>query len=294
VAIRVADRTVARVALGALALAASLAHGQGNIVDLGPDPYVPTPPSVVARMLELARVKPGELVIDLGSGDGRLVIAAAKTHGARGVGFEIDKSLIREAEEGAREAGVADRVRFEARDLFEADLSSADVLTLYLLPVTNEKLRPKILAEMRPGTRVVAHQFHLGDWAPDITEQVQASEIPSRVHDQRLVFLWTVPARISGRWMLVRESAPGGSLALELDQRYQIVSANGEKSSAPRFEPLRGANVRFTLPLPSTLAGEYTGVVSGHAMHGEFVAADGTKGTWRAARERVSAATDPK
>jgi SAM-dependent methyltransferase len=291
---RAVDATVARAAFAALAVLASAAHAQGNVVDLGPDPYVPTPPSVVARMLELAQVKPGELVIDLGSGDGRLVIAAAKNHGARGVGFEIDRSLIREAEEGAREAGVADRVRFEARDLFEADLTSADVLTLYLLPVTNEKLRPKILAEMRPGTRVVAHQFHLGDWTPDTTERVQASEIPSRVHDQRVVFLWTVPARIAGRWTLVRDVAPGGSVTLELDQRYQIVAARGESPTAPRFEPVRGANIRFALPLPSALAGEYAGVVANDAMHGDFVAADGTKGTWRATRQRIAADADSK
>lgn len=285
--------TAARAVLVALALTGGAAFAQGNVVDLGPDPYVPTPPSVVARMLELAQVKPGELVIDLGSGDGRVVIAAAKNHGARGIGFEIDKSLVREAEEGAREAGVADRVRFESRDLFQADLAAADVLTLYLLPVTNEKLRPKILAEMRPGTRVVAHQFHLGDWKPDATERVQASEIPSRVHDQRTVFLWVVPARIGGRWTLVRDPAPGGSLALDLDQRYQMVSAKSD-AAAPRFEPMHGARVRFSIPLPAPLAGEYAGVVADDAMQGEFVAADGTRGSWRAVRQRASAEADPR
>ena len=284
----------ARAILASLALTASAAWSQGNVVDLGPDPYVPTPPSVVARMLALAQVQPGELVIDLGSGDGRLVIAAAKNHGARGVGYEIDKSLVREAEDGAREAGVADRVRFEARDLFEADLSRADVLTLYLLPATNEKLRPKILAEMRPGTRVVAHQFHLGDWVPDTTERVQASEIPSRVHDQRIVFLWVVPARIGGRWTLVRESGFGGTLALDLDQRYQMVAARGDAAVAPRFQPVRGSEVRFSIPLPATLAGEYAGRADGDAMQGEFVAADGTRGSWRAVRQRASGDADPR
>jgi SAM-dependent methyltransferase len=283
-----------RAALVALLLHASALSAQGSIVDLGPDPYVPTPPSVVARMLALAQVKPGDLVIDLGSGDGRVVIAAARHHGARGIGFEIDKSLVREAEDGAREAGVADRVRFEASDLFEADLSAADVLTLYLLPVTNEKLRPKILAEMRPGTRVVAHQFHLGDWAPDVTERVQAAEIASRVHGERIVFLWTVPARVGGRWTLVRESAPGGSLALDLDQRYQMVAARGDAAVAPRFQPVRGSEVRFSIPLPAALAGEYSGRADGDAMQGEFVAADGARGTWRAVRQRASGDRDPR
>jgi len=290
VASRIAElRAAAHFLLCALALIPGTAQAQGNYIDLGPDPYVPTPPSIVARMLELAQVKPDDLVVDLGSGDGRLVIAAAKIYGARGLGFEIDMSLIREAEEGARAAGVADRVRFEARDLFAADLSQAEVLTLYLLPATNEKLKPKILAEMRPGTRVVAHQFDLGDWTPDVMERMQAPEIASRVHGERLVYLWIVPARVAGRWTLVRESGLDGAITLDLEQRYQRIVLKGESAAAPRFAPMHGALLRFSVPMPAPLAGEYSGVVAGDAMHGDFVAADGTKGTWRAARLRADA-----
>ncbi|MCX7891500.1 MAG: methyltransferase domain-containing protein [Burkholderiales bacterium] len=286
-------KAAASAALLAGALAAGVARAQGSHVDLGPDPYVPTPTTVVARMLELAGIAPGDLVVDLGSGDGRLVIAAARDYGARGVGFEIDRSLVSEAEAAARAAGVAARVRFEARDLFQADLSEVAVLTLYLLPATNLRLRPKILAEMRPGARVVSHQFDLGDWLPDHAERVLAVEDWAGIDRDRLVYLWIVPAKVAGRWTLLREPSPGTALALDLDQRYQHVAARGDPALAPRFAPLRGVEVRFTLPAASPFAGEYQGTAARDAMHGTFVAADGTRGTWRALREGAAAAVNP-
>src|SRR5919109_1152283 len=127
-------------------------------------PYVPTPERVVDKMLELAKVGPQDVVYDLGSGDGRIVIAAARKHGARGVGIDIDPQRIKEGRDNARRAGVADRVEFREGDLFKADIGDATVVTLYLMSSVNLRLRPKLLNELKPGTRVVSHAFGMGDW----------------------------------------------------------------------------------------------------------------------------------
>lgn len=150
-------------------------------------PYVPTPENVVAKMLELAKVKRDDVVYDLGSGDGRIVITAAKQYGARGVGYDIDPQRIQEANENARTAGVSDRVRFVQGDLFQADLSEATIVTLYLLPDINLKLRPKLLKELKPGTRIVSHNYGLGDWNPIRTETVESAT------GDHFVFYWVVP-----------------------------------------------------------------------------------------------------
>jgi SAM-dependent methyltransferase len=145
--------------------------------------YEPTPSNVVAEMLKVANVTRDDVVYDLGSGDGRIVIAAAQAYGARGVGVDIDPDLVRQARENAREAGVADRVKFIQADLFETDLSQATVVTLYLLPGLNLRLRPKLL-QLKPGTRVVSHDFHMGDWQPERTLKL----------GRHTVFYWVVPA----------------------------------------------------------------------------------------------------
>ncbi|HZM32984.1 MAG TPA: class I SAM-dependent methyltransferase [Burkholderiales bacterium] len=147
-------------------------------------PFVPTPEEVVDKMLEVAKVGPNDVLYDLGSGDGRIVIAAARK-GARGVGIDIDPQRIREARENARKAGVANRVEFRQGDLFKADLSGATVVTLYLLSSVNQKLRPKLLSELKPGTRIVSHSFDMGDWKPELVEHVGSSTIYS----------WVVPPR---------------------------------------------------------------------------------------------------
>lgn len=146
--------------------------------------YVPTPPEVVDRMMELAKVGEGDVVFDLGCGDGRLVVAAAKRGAARAVGVDIDPERIAEARANVEEAGVGDRARIVEGDLFEMDLSQASVVTLYLLPELNLRLRPKLLA-LKPGTRIVSHAFSMGDWKPDRVEQVEG----------RTVYFWTVPER---------------------------------------------------------------------------------------------------
>jgi SAM-dependent methyltransferase len=147
--------------------------------------FVPTPPAVVQTMLKVARVTSDDLVIDLGSGDGRVVIAAATDFGARGVGVEIDPELIQTARHSAERAGVADRVQFLQEDLFQTDISKATVVTLYLMPNLNLKLRSRLLRELKPGTRVVSHAFDMGDWQPDQTLVVEG----------RHVYFWVIPDR---------------------------------------------------------------------------------------------------
>jgi SAM-dependent methyltransferase len=148
--------------------------------------WVPSDVEVVMKMLELAQVKPGDVVYDLGSGDGRIVITAAQRFGARAVGVELDPELVARSRENAQRAGVADRVRFLQQDLFTADLGEATVVTLYLLPDVNLRLRPKLRTELKPGSRIVSHDYDLGDWIPDKTAEVSLLE---RNH---LVFLWYV------------------------------------------------------------------------------------------------------
>ena len=160
--------------------------GGDNVLAREPDvPYVATPPAVVAKMLELARVTKDDVVYDLGSGDGRIVIMAAQRFGAHGVGVEIDPDLVLEAHENAQRAGVANRVQFLLQDLFETDLRAATVVTLYLMESVNLQLRPKLWRELRPGTRVVSHDFRMGDWQPEQVVSV----------DGHRLYVWTIPAQ---------------------------------------------------------------------------------------------------
>lgn len=177
-------------------------------------PYVATLDEVVERMLALAEVGPTDHVADLGCGDGRILIAAARTRGASGYGVDLDPRRIREAERNARRAGVAGRLRFEMRDLFKAPIAEASVVAIYLLPEINLRLRPRLLAELRPGTRIVSHAFDMGDWHPDRTADVEGARI----------FLWIVPAPVAGRWTLTDET--GRRTAITLSQRYQAVSGS--------------------------------------------------------------------
>ncbi len=170
--------------LAVFALGLAFAAAQAQTAPRAPDvPFVPTSEEVVAGMLQLAGVRRGDVVYDLGCGDGRIVIAAAKRHGARGVGIDIDPERVAEAARNARAAKVSDRVRFLNQDLFESDISAATVVTLYLLPRLNQRLRPKLLAELKPGTRVVSHAFDMGDWKPDRVARVGTTTI----------YLWRIP-----------------------------------------------------------------------------------------------------
>lgn len=192
VLIRIAGAFAAIVVLGLIAIGGRCASptmvscSAETLFNGGPRldvPYKGTRPAVIARMLEMAEVKAGDHVIDLGTGDGRILIAAARERGARGLGIDLDAVLIGKARANARSAGVADRVRFETGDLFKADLSAADVVTMYLLPEVNYRLCPRLLAQLKPGARIVSHAFDMGDWKPDATRRAGGAT----------VHLWHVP-----------------------------------------------------------------------------------------------------
>ena len=178
------------VPLLALILAATVAaSAQTSTLPKTPDvPYVPTDEKVVAEMLKVAKVKKSDVLYDLGSGDGRIVITAAKRFGTRGTGIELLPSLVQEARENARKSGVSGLTRFVEGDIFEADISDATVVTLYLLPAVNMKLRPKLL-ELRPGTRIVSHNYDMGDWKPEKTIKLNLAD------GEHTVFYWVVPPR---------------------------------------------------------------------------------------------------
>jgi SAM-dependent methyltransferase len=175
---------LALVLIGVCAAAAQTPTATPKPLDV---PYVPTKTPVVDRMLQMANVKSGDVLYDLGCGDGRIVIAAAKRFGIRGVGIDIDPERIAEANENARKAGVTHRVKFIQGDLFDADIRDATVVTLYLLPDINLRLRPKLLSELQPGTRIVSHNYGMGDWTPDRSAKLTVDGT------EHVVFAWTVP-----------------------------------------------------------------------------------------------------
>ena len=232
-------------------------------------PYVPTPMRVVERMLEMAAVGPGDYLIDLGSGDGRIPIAAAQ-RGARALGVDIDPVRIAEAHAAARLAGVETRARFRRQDLFDTALREASVVTMYLLPDVNLRVRPRILTELRPGTRVLSHNFTMGDWAPEAEEERDASRI----------YMWVVPAVVGGSWSM--RLADGTILPLEIEQRFQEVS--GTLGGAPiRYAALRGTSFRFTAETPAGLQ-TFRGIVGDTTIHADPAAPPDATGGWTARR----------
>jgi hypothetical protein len=208
-------------ALVVAAMFAGAAAAQNLVEEV---PFVPTPQAVVEAMLKLAQVRPGDFLIDLGSGDGRIVITAARQFSAEGLGIEYDNTLIARATEAAEQAGVADRVSFIKQDLFETDLSQATVLTLYLLPEVNLSLRPRILEQLRPGARVVSHDWDMGDWPPDSKVEVDAPGKEVGARQKSTLYLWIVPARVDGAWR--SRLGAGGELELELEQKFQQVKGS--------------------------------------------------------------------
>lgn len=183
-------------------------------------PFVPTPEQVVDTMLRLAGVGPGDVVVDLGSGDGRIAVSAARDFGARARGVDIDPRRIAEARANARAAGVEDAARFTEGNLFDAPIADASVVTMYLLPEVNLALRPRLLGELRPGTRVVSHDFDMGDWKPDRTMTVP--------DEGSQVYLWVVPAHVAGTWRLDAGDG-GGPWTLDIDQSFQEIRATARR-----------------------------------------------------------------
>lgn len=228
-------------------------------------PYVPTPYVVVDEMLRLANLGKGDVLYDLGSGDGRIVITAAKRYGAHGIGIELDPRRIAESETNAQRAGVVGRVRFIQGDLFEADLSQASAVTLYLLSSVNERLRPKLLKELRPGTPVISHTFSMGEWEPDKIVKADG-------HD---VFLWIIPAHAEGTWDLTADSAVATQrFVLSFSQTFQKVTGTAyiDGRQLPVEEGrIMGDQVVFSIPLPVrgvTTVRNFIGRIDGDAMQG--------------------------
>lgn len=240
-------------------------------------PYVPTPQATVNEMLRMANVSSDDLVYDLGSGDGRIVVTAAKEHGARGIGIDIDPQRISEANENAKAAGVTDKVEFIRGDLFQTDLRPATAVTLYLLPSVNLRLRPKLLEELRPGTPVVSHDFDMGDWEPDVKKRVE--------HDD--LFLWIIPAKVEGRW--TSNAAGSAARAIEFDQKYQKVSGNVEGGNLiVRNGRLAGDRITFELAEGdgemAAVVERYDGRVGGRSIRGTVELSDGRRTEWTARR----------
>ncbi|MBX6393926.1 MAG: methyltransferase domain-containing protein [Burkholderiales bacterium] len=227
--------------------------------------WVGTPDALIERMLDMAEVKPGDYVMDLGSGDGRIPIAAAK-RGARAIGIEYNPDLVELSKRKAEAAGVADRTEFLKADLFETDLSKADVITMYLLPELNMKLRPKLL-ELKPGTRIVSHFFDMEDWKSD----------NDTVVDGRPAYLWIVPAKVGGKWKL---SYPDGkeTAELTLTQNFQLIWGDlrqGGETLELGAPWLAGDRIRFTVRDAQDRPHQYTGkVFDGRRMEGT-VSVDG-------------------
>ncbi len=272
-----AASTVPPLAIALLALTGCFGSRPVDVI------YLPSATDVVERMLSLAKVGASDLVYDLGCGDGRIVIAAARDRGARGVCNDIDPARITESRANAQTAGVADRVRLAEGDLFELDLREATVVTLYLSPATNLRLRPKLFRELRPGTRIISHNFDMGDWRPDSTVRVEwPSGTTSAVH------LWVIPADVGGTWEIATSER---RYLVRLEQEFQRLS--GTASHAGRPVELAGAWVegdRIGFALADTLAGAqanllFRGRSAGGMMTGTATAAnDSATAPWRAAR----------
>ncbi len=226
-------------------------------------PFITTPPEVVARMLEIAQTRAEDFVIDLGSGDGRIVIQAARAHGSRALGVDLDPALVARARENAARAGVAERVRFEVQDALRTDLAQAGVVTVYLLPFLLDRLEPRFLAQMRPGARIVTHAFALKSWPPDHVETVRLARRHEGQGDTSRIFLYVVPAQARGAWQ-----APGG-WRLRVHQNFQQLEIEAERAGralAVRAARLRGESIAF--------AGEgfsFEGRVLGERIAGEML-----------------------
>jgi hypothetical protein len=264
-------------------LAFSLAQAQDlqPVKDAGP--YVPSPQSVVSDMLRYADVGPKDFLIDLGSGDGRIVLTAAKVFGARGFGVEIKDELVKKSNEAAKNEGLADRVRFMKQDLFKTDMSQATVITMYLLPDTVNLLKDKFLAELKPGTRIVSHDYPLTGWIPekyvqmDLEDKVQISGVTTT-----LIYLYVVPAKVAGSWKALMPAALSRQPAT-LSLKQQLTRVSGSLRLDGKDVPmedvkLRGDRLTFKL---SGRRGEFSGLVKDKTIEG-ILETNGIRSPWSA------------
>lgn len=247
-------------------------------------PYVSTPYEMANEMIRLADVKASDVVYDLGCGDGRLVIEAVKKAGCRGVGVDIDPDRVKESRKNAVLAGVQDRVRFEERNFFATDIREATVMLIYLFPDINIRLRAKFLDDMRPGSRLVSHAFDMGDWRPDVTSSILAQR----------VYLWVIPANVSGIWTWKVPGKGQGFHTLEMEQRYQQIRGTvsvGGRAAALSDPKIAGDRVSFAIE--QELHGvktrrEFTGTVRGNTITGTTVSRQGGRvqnSRWKAVRD---------
>jgi SAM-dependent methyltransferase len=238
--------------------------------------WVPSPDKVVERMLRMAQTTPRDVVVDLGSGDGKIVITAAQRFGAQAMGVEFNPDMVALSRENARKAGVADKVEIVQGDFFKVDFSRATVLTLYLLPDLNIKLRPKILA-LRPGTRVVSHSFDMEDWEPDELSTL----------DGKRAYFWVVPANVAGRWTLALDGGTTLQVDIGFEQKYQKLRGYaqlGELLAGLRDARLSGAGIRFAYVDAKGVRREFSGEVTGERMEGTYRSDPGRQGHWRAVK----------
>ena len=251
-------------------------------------PYVPTPYEVVDRMLEIAKVTKADYLIDLGSGDGRIVVTAARKHGARGFGVDLNPTRIAEANENAQKARVTDRVSFIEGDLFDTDLTTATVITMYLLPRVNLDLRPRLL-QLKPGTRIVSHDFSMDDWKPDHHEQLEVKKKYGEAGGISDSYFWVVPAKVGGKWQSqMRVRGKPVDYHFTLDQKFQFATGSAQVNG--RSVPIRNARVRG-----DRLTFDFTADVGGgptkHVFDGT-VAGDTINGTADFAGSRLQARLD--
>ena len=257
----------------------ALAQFQPQVGQSGKDViWVPTPDDVVERMLTMAQVTPNDFVWDLGAGDGKIAIMAAKKFGARATGIEYNADMVKHANDNAQKAGVAGSGQGKAvirhGDIFATDFTSATVITLYLLPALNMKLRPQILS-MRPGTRVVSHSFSMEDW--------EADEISTL--DGRRAYFWLVPANVMGTWNI---EAAGQRTEMTLEQTFQKISGNlalGAMHAGLREPKLRGSAISFSYVGQDRVRRDFSGRVNGGKMEGTFRDEKGVEGKWSATKK---------
>jgi precorrin-6B methylase 2 len=215
-------------------------------------PFISTPGEVVERMLALAGTRADDYVVDLGSGDGRIVIAAARRHGARGLGIELDEALVRASRDNARRAGVADRTSFVQGDVLTADFSGASVVTVYLLPELIGRLQPRLLTDLKPGTRIVSHAFRMTGWRPDASETLRVAGAHPGQGDESTLYLWIVPADVRGTWS-------GAGMRVRIEQNYQEIDVTGATEAT-----LRGSDIAWR-----TAQGRFHGRVQGERIVGD-------------------------
>jgi phospholipid N-methyltransferase len=235
--------------------------------------WVPTPEELVERMLRMAQTTPNDFVIDLGSGDGRIAIAAAKKFNAQSMGIEYNPDMVEVSNRNASKEGVAGKARFVKADIFETDFSRATVITMYLLPGLNLKLRPKLL-DMKPGTRIVSHQFNMDDWQPDEITNI----------DGRRAYFWLIPAKVAGNW---RFQSGSDGLDVTLEQKYQMLEGTvklGTVNAGLRDAKLAGDKISFAFVDQGGLRRDFTGKVNGNTIEGTMKLETGPESKWTATK----------